>query len=143
MNSLKKSNNLELDIINSSFEEQLKELSELDNLFEHKFQSRCDITPDQEKKIINKAKLNFYSHNFEFEEDNKQKQINKLLSLIGKNCKKYSSNNIFKPLLKPKIISMKNKVFYNGNNNKIIDNIKLNENNNANNAIKNSIKLSI
>ena len=129
MNSLKNSNDLELDIINYSLEEQLKEINKLDNnIFEHNFHSRQDMTVTKEKKILNKVKLYFYAHNFEFEEDNHQKQINKIISIINKNNTRNENKNIFKPLLKPKIISMERKIFYNENNN-IANNTKLNDNN--------------
>ena len=142
MNSSKISNNLILESNNSFFEEQIKAINELDNTYEPKFQNRQDLTLNKEKKILKNAKIYF-----EFEEDNKQKQIKRIFSIIEKNYKKNKKeNNIFKPLLKPKIISMKNKIFYNNNNEKNLknnnfnnNNNKLKENNNDNNDIVNNI----
>ena len=133
MNSLKNSNNLELDMLNSSLRE---EFDKIDNLFEHNFRSRIDMTMDKEKKIIKKAKLYFYAQNFEFEEDRHQKQINKIISKIQKIHNKDAKKKLFfKPLLKLKKISMEHRVFYNENN----KNVELKDNFN-NNAINNSIK---
>ena len=133
MNSLKNSNDLESDMLNSSLKE---ELEKIDNLFEHNFHNRIDMTIDKEKKIIKKVKLYFYTQNFEFEEDRHQKQINKIISKIGKNYTKDAKKKLFfKPLLKTKKISMEHRVFYNENN----KNVELKDNFN-NNAINNSIK---
>ena len=105
--------------INSSLQEELKEI---DKIIENStFKSRQDNSLTKDKKLINKIKLYFYQN--EPNDDIQQKQINKLLSIIGKN---YKNENQFKPLKKPKKISLIGKVFVNVNVNENIENNRLN-----------------
>ena len=105
--------------INSSLQEELKEI---DKIIENStFKSRQDNSLTKDKKLINKIKLYFYQN--EPNDDIQQKQINKLLSIIGKN---YKNENQFKPLKKPKKVSLIGKVFVNVNVNENIENNRLN-----------------
>ena len=102
--------NSNINDINSSLQEELKEIDKiLDN---SKFKSRVDNSLTKDKKLINKIKLYFYQN--DSSDDIHQKQINKLLSIIGKN---YMKENKFKPLKKPKKVSLFGKVFVNVNEN--------------------------
>ena len=105
--------------INSSLQEELKEIDKL--LENSTFKSRQDNSLTKDKKLINKIKLYFYQN--EPNDDIQQKQINKLLSIIGKN---YKNENQFKPLKKPKKVSLFGKVFINVNVNENIENNRLN-----------------
>ena len=105
--------------INSSLQEELKEIDKL--LENSTFKSRQDNSLTKDKKLINKIKLYFYQN--EPNDDIQQKQINKLLSIIGKN---YENENQFKPLKKPKKVSLFGKVFVNVNVNENIENNRLN-----------------
>ena len=96
--------------INSSLQEELKEIDKI--LENSTFKSRQDNSLTKDKKLINKIKLYFYKN--DPNDDIQQKQINKLLSIIGKN---YKNENQFKPLKKPKKVSLIGKVFVNVNEN--------------------------
>ena len=111
--------NSNIEDINSSLE---KELKEMDKILENSsFKSRQDNSLSKDKRLINKIKLYFYQN--DSSDDIHQKKINKLLSIIGKNYKKESQ---FKPLKKPKMVSLIGKVFVNINVNENIENNKLN-----------------
>ena len=89
------------------------ELNKIDNLIENNFQNRCDNSNKKDKKFINKIKLYLYNNEFE---DDEQKQINKLLTILGKNYKQKEKSQ-FKPLSKPKKVSLAGKIFINNNSN--------------------------
>ena len=104
--------------ISSSLQEELKQI---DNIVESKFHNRVDNSINRDKKVINKIKLLFYNNDFELpDERHKKQQIDILLSVIGKNYKKEKFQTQFKPLVKPKKVSLKGKVLI--NNNIIINN---------------------
>ena len=107
-----------------------QELDQIDNLIDTHFQSRKDNSLNNDKKIINNIKLYFFHDNFDLASDKKQKQVNKILSIIG-NYEK-DKKKIFKPLIEPKKVSLIGKIFV--NNEKINSNI---ENNNELNIDKN------
>jgi hypothetical protein len=110
------------------------ELNKIDNLIENNFQNRCDNSNKKDKKFINKIKLYLYNNEFE---DDEQKQINKLLTILGKNYKQKGKSQ-FRPLSKPKKVSLAGKIFINNNSND--GNIIINEkemNGNILNNIKN------
>ena len=104
--------------ISSSLQEELKQI---DNIVESKFHNRVDNSINRDKKVINKIKLLFYNNEFELpDERHKKQQIDILLSVIGKNYKEEKFQTQFKPLVKPKKVSLKGKVLI--NNNIIINN---------------------
>ena len=107
-----------------------QELDKIDDLIDTRFQSRKDNSLKNDKKIINNIKLYFFHDNFDLANEKKQKQINKLLSIIG-NYKK-DNKKCFKPLIEPKKVSLIGKIFV--NNDEINSNIK---NNNELNIEKN------
>ena len=108
---------------NSSLQQ---ELDKIDNLIDNRFHSRKDNSLNNDKKIINNIKLYFFNNEFDLEDDKHQKQINKLLSIIGKNLKNDNTKS-FKPLIKPKKVSLIGKIFVNNEeNNSIINNNELN-----------------
>ena len=89
------------------------ELNKIDNMIENNFQNRCDNSNKKDKKFINKIKLYLYNNEFE---DDEQKQINKLLTILGKNYKQKGKSQ-FRPLSKPKKFSLAGKIFINNNSN--------------------------
>ena len=106
------------------------EMNQIDNLIENiSFQSRNDNSQKRDDKILNSIKLYLYNNDFETKEDIEQKKIKKLLSIIGNNYKKRIKSQ-FKPLSKPKKVSLIGKVFINNSDNINYNNInkdKLNE----------------
>ena len=103
-----------------------QELDKIDNLIDTRFQSRKDNSLLNDKKIINNIKLYFFNDNFDLTNDKKQKQINKLLSIIGNYQK--DNKKCFKPLIEPKKVSLIGKIFVNNEeiNSNINNNNKLN-----------------
>ena len=91
------------------------EMNKLDNKIENSFQSRYDNSLKNDKKMLNRIKSNYYNNQIELDDDKKQKQINKLLFLLGKNYKQRIKSQ-FKPLSKPKKVSLVGKVFINNSN---------------------------
>lgn len=91
------------------------EMNKLDNKIEKSFQSRYDNSLKNDKKMLNRIKSNYYNNQIELDDDKKQKQINKLLFLLGKNYKQRIKSQ-FKPLSKPKKVSLVGKVFINNSN---------------------------
>ena len=91
----------------------IKDLNKIDNILKNSFHNHYYNSSKQDKKIINKIKLYFY--NYEYEEDLHQKQINKLVSFFGNKDKNLIPKSQFKPLLGPKKISLKGRVFTNNN----------------------------
>ena len=113
------------------------ELNKIDNIIENNFHSRCDNSIKRDKKFINRIKLYLYKNEFESDDDKNQKQINKLLAILGKNYEQKIKSQ-FKPLSKPKKVSLVGKIFINNNSND--GNIIINEkemNGNILNNIKN------
>ena len=106
------------------------EINQIDNIIENiSFQSRNDNSLKKDNKIINSIKLYLYNNDFETKEDIEQRRIKKLLSIWGKNNRK-SIKSQFKPLSKPKKVSLIGKVFINNSDNINYNNInkdKLNE----------------
>ena len=104
--------------ISSGEEENLllqKELNKIDNLIEKTFHSRYDTSLKNDEKVINRINLYFYDNKFESKDDMRQKQIDKLLSVLVKNNKNELVKKQFKPLIKPKIVSLEGKIFINDN----------------------------
>ena len=102
-----------------------KEINKIDNLIDTPFHSRKDNSLNKDRKIINNIKLYFFHNEFDLD-DKHQKQINKLLSIIGKNLKNDKAKS-FKPLIKPKKVSLIGKIFVNNEeNNSSINNNELN-----------------
>ena len=106
------------------------EMNQIDNLIENiSFQSRNDNSQKRDDKILNSIKLYLYNNDFETKEDIEQKKIKKLLSIIGNNYKKRIKSQ-FKPLSKPKKVSLIGKIIINNSDNINYNNInkdKLNE----------------
>ena len=97
-----------------------QELDKIDNIIDNNFHSRKDNSLNNDKKIINNIKLYFFHDDLNFE-DKHQKQINKLLSIIGNNYKNNHKQS-FKPLKEPKKVSLIGKIF--------VNNEEINSNNN-------------
>ena len=72
------------------------------------FNNIDNLIKKKEKKILKNIKLRFGNNYFEFKENIHQNIVKELLSKLNH---KYD-NNIFKPLIKPKMVSLKGK-FYN------------------------------
>ena len=97
-----------------------QELDKIDNIIDTQFHSRKDNSLNNDKKIINNIKLYLFHDDLNFE-DKHQKQINKLLSILGNNYKKAHKQS-FKPLKEPKKVSLIGKIF--------VNNEEINSNNN-------------
>ena len=97
-----------------------QELDKIDNIIDTHFHSRKDNSLNNDKKIINNIKLYLFHDDLNFE-DKHQKQINKLLSILGNNYKKDHKQS-FKPLKEPKKVSLIGKIF--------VNNEEINSNNN-------------
>ena len=120
---------------NSEYNPALQnEINKIDNKIESTFHSRYDNCAKNDNEIINRIKLCYYNNELESEDDKKQKQINKILSVFGKNYKQRIKSQ-FKPLSKPKKISLEGKVFINNSN--------ISSNNNIINSDENKVNKSI
>ena len=108
------------------------EMIQIDNLIENiSFQSRNDNSQKRDDKILNSIKLYLYNNDFETKEDIEQKKIKKLLSIIGNNYKKRIKSQ-FKPLSKPKKVSLIGKIIINNSNNNSDNFNNINEFNSSN-----------
>ena len=108
------------------------EMNQIDNLIENiSFQSRNDNSQKRDDKILNSIKLYLYNNDFEKKEDIEQKKIKKLLSIIGNNYKKRIKSQ-FKPLSKPKKVSLIGKIIINNSNNNSDNFNNINEFNSSN-----------
>ena len=92
-----------------SFIQEKEIFNNIDNLIEKHFHNRSDNSiKKKEKKILKNIKLRFGNNYFEFKENIHQNIVKELLSKLNHK----DDNNIFKPLIKPKMVSLKGK-FYN------------------------------